>query len=44
VSLLAKTSYPTGYDAPGAPHGPDLDLTKERFCAEWFMAEAVGAA
>src|SRR5580693_10648720 len=23
-SLLASTSQPTGYDAPGAPHGPDL--------------------
>src|ERR1700751_3724350 len=28
--LLATTSYPTGYDAPGAPQGPDLYIAKER--------------
>ena len=37
-SLLASTSYPTGYDAPGAPHGPDLYITKERF-RETFCAD-----
>jgi pimeloyl-ACP methyl ester carboxylesterase len=30
-SLLASASYPAGYDAPGAPQGPDLYITKERF-------------
>ncbi len=37
-SLLATTSYPTGYDAPGAPGGPDLyirkDSFRETFCAD----------
>src|ERR1700739_3241305 len=37
-SLLASTSYPTGYDAPGAPQGPDLYIANERvrktFCAD----------
>jgi pimeloyl-ACP methyl ester carboxylesterase len=37
-SLLATTSYPTGYDAPGAPGGPDLYIRKgsfrETFCAD----------
>jgi pimeloyl-ACP methyl ester carboxylesterase len=37
-SLLASTSYPTRYDAPGAPHGPDLYINKtqfrETFCAD----------
>ena len=37
-SLLATTSYPTGYDAPGAPGGPDLyirkDAFRETFCAD----------
>ncbi len=37
--LLATTSYPTGYDAPGAPQGPDLYITKERF-RETFCADA----
>jgi pimeloyl-ACP methyl ester carboxylesterase len=37
-SLLASTSYPTGYDAPGAPQGPDLYITKERF-RETFCAD-----
>jgi pimeloyl-ACP methyl ester carboxylesterase len=37
-SLLSSTSYPTGYDAPGAPHGPDLYITKERF-RETFCAD-----
>ena len=36
--LLASTSYPTGYDAPGAPRGPDLYITKERF-RETFCAD-----
>ena len=36
--LLATTSYPTGYDAPGAPQGPDLYITKERF-RETFCAD-----
>jgi pimeloyl-ACP methyl ester carboxylesterase len=29
--LLATTSYPTGYDAPGASQGPDLYIAKDRF-------------
>jgi pimeloyl-ACP methyl ester carboxylesterase len=37
-SLLATNSYPTGYDAPGAPGGPDLyirkDAYRETFCAD----------
>src|ERR1700758_4898734 len=37
-SLLATTSYPTGYDAPGASQGPDLHITKERF-RETFCAD-----
>ena len=37
-SLLASTSYPTGYDAPGAPQGPDLYITKQRF-RETFCAD-----
>src|ERR1700736_2550342 len=37
-SLLASTSSPTGYDAPGAPQGPDLYITKERF-RETFCAD-----
>ena len=37
-SLLASTSYPTSYDAPGAPHGPDLYISKERF-RETFCAD-----
>src|SRR6201987_1594405 len=36
--LLASTSYPTGYDAPGAPQGPDLYIAKERF-RETFCAD-----
>src|SRR5882762_11635608 len=36
--LLAKTAYPTGYDATDAPHGPDLYVTKERF-RETFCAD-----
>ena len=36
--LLAKTSYPTSYDAPGAAQGPDLyinrDQFRETFCAD----------
>jgi pimeloyl-ACP methyl ester carboxylesterase len=30
-SLLSTTSYPSSYDAPGAPQGPDLYICKERF-------------
>jgi len=37
-SLLASTSLPTGYDAPGAPQGPDLYIAKERF-RETFCAD-----
>jgi pimeloyl-ACP methyl ester carboxylesterase len=37
-SLLAKASYPTSYDAPGAPGGPDLYISenqfRETFCAD----------
>src|SRR5271155_3913853 len=36
--LLASTSYPTSYDAPGAPQGPDLYITKDRF-RETFCAD-----
>jgi pimeloyl-ACP methyl ester carboxylesterase len=32
-SMLATTSYPTPYDAPGAPGGPELYITKEQFRA-----------
>jgi pimeloyl-ACP methyl ester carboxylesterase len=37
-SLLSSTSYPTGYEAPGAPQGPDLYISKERF-RETFCAD-----
>jgi pimeloyl-ACP methyl ester carboxylesterase len=37
-SLLATTSYPTGYDAPGAPGGPDLYIRKDQF-RETFCAD-----
>ena len=37
-SLLASTSYPTGYDAPGAPQGPDLYICREKF-RETFCAD-----
>ncbi|HEY2502693.1 MAG TPA: alpha/beta hydrolase [Mycobacterium sp.] len=37
-SLLASSSLPTGYDAPGAPQGPDLYIAKERF-RETFCAD-----
>lgn len=37
-SLLANTSYPTGYDAPGAAGGPDLYIDKDRF-RETFCAD-----
>jgi pimeloyl-ACP methyl ester carboxylesterase len=37
-SLLATTSYPTSYDAPGAPGGPDLYIRKEQF-RETFCAD-----
>jgi pimeloyl-ACP methyl ester carboxylesterase len=36
--LLATTSRPTSYDAPGAPQGPDLYITAERF-RETFCAD-----
>src|SRR6201982_1084872 len=36
--LAASTSYPTGYDAPGAPQGPDLYIAKEHF-RETFCAD-----
>src|SRR5271169_7067114 len=38
-SLLSSTSYPTAYDAAGAPHGPDLYIGRERF-RETFCADA----
>ena len=37
-SLLSSTSYPTSYDAPGVPQGPDLYISKERF-RETFCAD-----
>ena len=37
-SLLASTSCPTSYDAPGAPHGPDLYINKKHF-RETFCAD-----
>lgn len=37
-SMLASTSYPTPYDAPGAPSGPDLYIGKEQF-RETFCAD-----
>jgi pimeloyl-ACP methyl ester carboxylesterase len=37
-SLLATTSYPTSYDAPGAPRGPDLYIGEEHF-RETFCAD-----
>jgi pimeloyl-ACP methyl ester carboxylesterase len=37
-SLLASTSYPTAFDAPGAPRGPDLYINRERF-RETFCAD-----
>jgi pimeloyl-ACP methyl ester carboxylesterase len=48
-SLLAANSYPTPYDAPGAPQGPDLyikrDVFRETFCADLpvDVAELMGA-
>jgi hypothetical protein len=36
---LSSTSYPTSYDAPGAPQGPDLYICNERF-RETFCADA----
>jgi pimeloyl-ACP methyl ester carboxylesterase len=38
-SLLASSSYPTAFDAPGARQGPDLYIGKERF-RETFCADA----
>ncbi|MFJ4653194.1 alpha/beta hydrolase [Nocardia sp. NPDC088792] len=37
-SLLASTSRPTAYDAPGAPSGPDLYIERDRF-RETFCAD-----
>ena len=37
-SMLASTSYPTPYDAPGAPSGPDLYIRKDQF-RETFCAD-----
>lgn len=37
-SMLASTSYPTPYDAPGAPSGPDLYIGKDQF-RETFCAD-----
>lgn len=37
-ALLAKTAEPTGYEAPGAPGGPELYIGKERF-RETFCAD-----
>ena len=36
--MLASTSYPTPYDAPGAPSGPDLYIGKDQF-RETFCAD-----
>ena len=38
ASLAASTSYPTPYDAPGAPQGPDFYLGKDQF-RETFCAD-----
>jgi pimeloyl-ACP methyl ester carboxylesterase len=40
-SLLGPASYPTRYDAPGAPQGPDLYIERERF-REAFCADLPG--
>jgi pimeloyl-ACP methyl ester carboxylesterase len=37
-SMLASTSYPTPYDAAGAPSGPDLYICKDQF-RETFCAD-----
>ena len=37
-SLLSTTSYPTTYDAAGAPQGPDLYIGREKF-RETFCAD-----
>src|SRR3984885_4993525 len=37
-SMLASTSYPTPYNAPGAPQGPDLYIAREQF-RETFCAD-----
>ena len=37
-SMLASTSYPTPYDAAGAPNGPDLYIRKDQF-RETFCAD-----
>jgi pimeloyl-ACP methyl ester carboxylesterase len=38
-SLLASASYPTSFDAPGAPQGPDLYINRELF-RETLCADA----
>ena len=37
-SLLSSSAYPTTYDAPGAPHGPELYISHEKF-HETFCAD-----
>jgi pimeloyl-ACP methyl ester carboxylesterase len=37
-ALLSSASYPTPYDAAGAPHGPDLYIGREQF-RETFCAD-----
>ena len=37
-SLLSSSAYPTTYDAPGAPHGPELYISREKF-HETFCAD-----
>jgi pimeloyl-ACP methyl ester carboxylesterase len=37
-ALLSSASYPTAYDAAGAPHGPDLYIGREQF-RETFCAD-----
>ena len=43
-SMLASTSYPTPYDAPGAPSGPDLYIGKEQFRATFCADVPVDVA
>jgi pimeloyl-ACP methyl ester carboxylesterase len=38
--MLASASYPTAYDAPGAPQGPDLYIRREQF-RETFCADVL---
>src|SRR5258708_1425616 len=37
-SLLSNTAYPTAYNAPGAPHGAELYISREKF-HETFCAD-----